>query len=183
MCDSRTRKHMWADIRYCANRFKISPWTFLGDFNATRFNYEHRSNGRVTKAMEDFNYTIRSAELEDLKTSGLNFTWNNMRSGVAAISNKLDREMGNWQWFKCLGNFYVHVYSPGISDHSHLSIQLMQQGHTIGKPFKFHNFWAEHPDFLTIIREEWAKTYEGPPIAKYSVKIEKFERLPQMLIY
>ncbi|GAV81836.1 hypothetical protein CFOL_v3_25289 [Cephalotus follicularis] len=122
--------------------------------------------------MKDFNCTIRSVELGDLKSTGLNFTWNNMRSGTAAISKKLDRAMGNLQWFKCFGDSYVHTHNPGISDHSPLSIQLMQQCQSSCRPFKFLNFWAEHLDFLNIVRKEWSKTYEGPPLRKIQLKLK-----------
>ncbi|GAV60803.1 Exo_endo_phos domain-containing protein, partial [Cephalotus follicularis] len=166
LCDSRARKQLWKDIIFCANRFKRTPWTLLGDFNVTRFSHEHNNSCRVTKAMEDFNYAIRSAELDDLKSTGLKFTWNNMRSGTAVISKKLDRALGNWQWFKVFADSYAHTYNPGISDHSPLSIQLMQQVQSSGRPFKFLNFWADHSDFLNIVRHEWAKTYEGPPLRK-----------------
>ncbi|GAV82342.1 hypothetical protein CFOL_v3_25794 [Cephalotus follicularis] len=112
--------------------------------------------------MKDFDNTIRSAELEDLKSTGLNFTWSNMRSGSTTISKKLDRAMRNWQWFKCFGDSYAHTHFSGISDHSPITIHLMQQGHTSGRLFKFLNFWVDHLDFLDIVRQEWAKTYDGP---------------------
>ncbi|GAV71772.1 LOW QUALITY PROTEIN: Exo_endo_phos domain-containing protein/DUF4283 domain-containing protein, partial [Cephalotus follicularis] len=171
LCDSRTRKQLWNDTIFYANRFKKTPWSMLGDFNVTRFSHEHSNSCRVTKAMEDFNCVIRSAELDDLKSTGLNFTWNNMRSGTAAISKKLDRALGNWKWFKHFGDSYAHTYNPGISDHSPLSIQMMQQVQSSGRPFKFLNFWADHPEFLNIVRHEWAKSYEGPPLRKIQLKL------------
>ncbi|GAV76604.1 hypothetical protein CFOL_v3_20077, partial [Cephalotus follicularis] len=98
LCDSRARKQLWNDIIFCANRFKKTPWSLLGDFKFTRFSHEHSHCCRVTKSMEDFNCEIRSAEPDDLKSTGLKFTCNNMRSGATAISKKLDRALGNWQW-------------------------------------------------------------------------------------
>ncbi|GAV67094.1 hypothetical protein CFOL_v3_10603 [Cephalotus follicularis] len=140
MCDSKERRHLWSNIIFCANLFKKVPWTLLGDFNVSRFSHEHSTNSRITKAMGEFNDAVRTAELEYLRTTGLGFTWNNMRTGTAAISKKLDKVMGNWQWFHCFGDSYAHFYSPGISDHSPLSIQLMHQLHSSGRPFKFLNF-------------------------------------------
>ncbi|GAV89427.1 hypothetical protein CFOL_v3_32842, partial [Cephalotus follicularis] len=148
LCESQGRKQLWDNIIFCSNRFKKSPWTLLGDFNVTRFSYEHSNSYRVSNAMEEFNYTIRSAELDDLKSTGLNFTWNNMRKS------------------------YAHTYNPSISDHSPHSIQLMQQVQSSGRPFKFLNFWAEHPDFLKIVRHEWAKSYEGPPLRRIQLKLK-----------
>ncbi|GAV62968.1 hypothetical protein CFOL_v3_06490, partial [Cephalotus follicularis] len=147
LCDRGARKSLWTDIIYCANRFKKVPWTLLGVFNVTRFSHEHSAKCRVTKAMEDFNSTIRAVELEDLRSTGLSFTWNNMRSGIATISKKHDRTMGNWKWFNCFGDSYAHSFNPGISDHSSISIQLMQHTQSSGRPFKLLNFWADHADF------------------------------------
>ncbi|GAV92421.1 Exo_endo_phos domain-containing protein/DUF4283 domain-containing protein, partial [Cephalotus follicularis] len=175
LCASSGRKQLWEDIIFCSNRFKKSPWTLLGDFNVTRFSDEHSHNHRVTKAMQDFNLAIRSAELEDLKSTGLNFTWNNMRSGPNAISKKLDRALGNWQWFKHFGDSYAHTYNPGISDHSPLSIQLMQQVQSSGRPFKFLNYWAEHPYFMKIVRQEWDNSYEGSPLRRIQLKLKSFK--------
>ncbi|GAV79557.1 LOW QUALITY PROTEIN: Exo_endo_phos domain-containing protein [Cephalotus follicularis] len=175
MCDSRTRKHLWAYLLYCANRFRKSPWILVEDFNVTRCSHEIALSDRITKPLEEFNSSIRAVELEDLKTTGLNFTWNNMRSGPTTISKKLDRALGNWQWFKCFRDSYVHVHNAGISDHSPLSIQLMQKVRTVGRPFKFLNLWADHLDFLNLVREEWVKTYEGPPFKSILLKLKSFK--------
>ncbi|GAV80189.1 Exo_endo_phos domain-containing protein [Cephalotus follicularis] len=174
LCDSRDRKLLWDDISFCARSFKKSPWTLLGDFNVSRFSHEHSKSYRVTKAMKDFNNTITSAELEDLKSTGLNFTWSNMRSGTASISKKLDRVMGNCLWFQCFGNAYAHTHNARLSDHSPISIHLMQQGH-FGRPFKFLNFWADHPDFLDIVRQEWVKSYEGSLLSNIPQKLKNLK--------
>ncbi|GAV92140.1 Exo_endo_phos domain-containing protein [Cephalotus follicularis] len=172
LCDSGARKSLWYDIIYCSNQFKNVPWILLGDFNVTRFCHEHSVNCRVTEAMEDFNSAIRTAELEDLRSTGLSFTWNNMRCGAAAISKKLDRAMGNWKWFNCFGDSFAHYLNPGISDHSPISIQLMQHTQSSGRPFKFLNFWADHEDFLPMIAQEWGKVYTGAPVKVIQLKLK-----------
>ncbi|GAV73103.1 hypothetical protein CFOL_v3_16590 [Cephalotus follicularis] len=125
--------------------------------------------------MEEFNCAIRSAELEDLKSTGLKFTWNNMRSGTVVISKKLDRALGNWKWFKLFGDSYAHTYNQGISDHAPLSIQLMQQAQSSGRPFKFLNFWANHPDFLNLVRHVWSQTYQGSPLRIIQLKLKSLK--------
>ncbi|GAV92089.1 RVT_1 domain-containing protein, partial [Cephalotus follicularis] len=125
--------------------------------------------------MQDFNNTVRTAELEDLKSTGLTYTWSNMRMGSATISKKLDRAMGNWEWFQSFGYAYAHTHASGISDHSPITVQLMQQTHTSGRPFKFLNFWAEHPQFLDIVRQEWTKSYTGPLLRRIQLKLKKLK--------
>ncbi|GAV91932.1 hypothetical protein CFOL_v3_35317, partial [Cephalotus follicularis] len=148
LCDSPARKQLWSDIIFCSNRCKKTPWTLLGDFNVTRFSHEHNNNGRVTKAMEEFN---------------------------SAIAKKLDRALGNCKWFKIFGDSIVHTYNQGISDHAPLSIQLMQQAQSAGRPFKFVNFWANHPDFLNLVRHVWSQTYEGSPLRIIQLKLKSLK--------
>ncbi|GAV71615.1 Exo_endo_phos domain-containing protein, partial [Cephalotus follicularis] len=98
MCDRNARLTLWDDLAHCASRFKDEPWVVLGDFNVIRYGSEHSTNCRVTKAMQEFNNAILKAELENLSGAGFHFTWNNMRVGSGAISKKLDRALGNWNW-------------------------------------------------------------------------------------
>ncbi|GAV92610.1 hypothetical protein CFOL_v3_35988 [Cephalotus follicularis] len=123
--------------------------------------------------MEEFNSAIRSVELEDLRSTGFKFTWNNMRSGLAAISKKLDRALGNWEWFRIFGDSYAHTYNQGISDHAPISIQMRQQVQTAGRPFKFLNFWAHHHDFLGIVRHIWSQTHAGSPCEDNPTEAQK----------
>ncbi|GAV86684.1 hypothetical protein CFOL_v3_30111 [Cephalotus follicularis] len=118
---------------------------------------------------------IRSAELKDFKGSGMHFTWSNLRVGGEAISKKLDRAMGNWQWIDKLGNSFAHFHSPGISDHSTVSIQLMRHRGK-GKPFKFLNFWADHGDFIKTVKEEWDKVFSGSPLMVIHKKLKSLKR-------
>ncbi|GAV91122.1 Exo_endo_phos domain-containing protein [Cephalotus follicularis] len=173
-CNRYERRKLWADIIHCASSFRNEPWIILGDFNVTRFGVEHSVSNRVTKAMQEFNNMIRSAELEDLKGSGLHFTWSNLRVGGEAISKKLDRAMGNWQWIDKLGNSFAHYHSPGISDHSPVSIQLMRHLDK-GKPFKFLNFWADHVDFIKTVKEEWDKVFSGSPLMVIHKKLKSLK--------
>ncbi|GAV83908.1 hypothetical protein CFOL_v3_27353 [Cephalotus follicularis] len=126
MCDRNARLTLWDDLVHCAYWFKDEPWVVLRDFNVTRYGSEHSTGCSMTKAMQEFNNAIMKAELEDLRGAGFHFTWSNMRVGSGAISKKLDRALGNWNWFKMLGDTYAQYHPPGISDHSPVSIQLRQ---------------------------------------------------------
>ncbi|GAV90664.1 Exo_endo_phos domain-containing protein, partial [Cephalotus follicularis] len=97
-CDRSTRQHLWNDIIHCADQFRPYPWAVMGDFNVTRYGCEHTSSRTITKAMQDLNSALTSAELGDLSCSGLHYTWSNKRTGTEAIAKKLDRALGNWQW-------------------------------------------------------------------------------------
>ncbi|GAV80302.1 hypothetical protein CFOL_v3_23763, partial [Cephalotus follicularis] len=156
LCDSRERKLLWNDIISHANCFKKTPWSVIGDLNVTIFSHEHSNNYRVTEAMDEFNGALRLAELDDLKSTGLKFTWTNMRSGMAAISKKLDRALG-------------------ISDHSPVSIRVRNTQQHRGRPFKFIKFWAKNVKFSQVVRQEWAKGHAGSPLIVIHKKLKSLK--------
>ncbi|GAV70128.1 Exo_endo_phos domain-containing protein, partial [Cephalotus follicularis] len=94
LCDRAARKSLWSELSHCVDMLCNEPWVVLGDFNVTRFGTEHASSRVVTKAIQDFNKVLL-------------YTWSNRRKGAGVIAKKLDRAMGNWQWFKSLGDAYA----------------------------------------------------------------------------
>ncbi|GAV83754.1 RVT_1 domain-containing protein, partial [Cephalotus follicularis] len=151
------------------------PWLVVGDFNVTRYGNEHSSCSGTTKAMLDFNKAVLAAELEDLMSTGCMYTWNNRRMGDGAIAKKLDRALGNWQWFKSLGDSYAHFHPPGISDHSPITIQMRAWHQFRGRPFKFLNHWANDVLFLHVVAQEWEKSYSGSPLIVLHKKLKSLK--------
>ncbi|GAV92753.1 Exo_endo_phos domain-containing protein, partial [Cephalotus follicularis] len=153
LCDRNARQSLWSELIQCAGLFNQYPWVIMGDFNVTRLGIKHSSSRLVTKAMNDFNRAVIAAELEDLKCTGLFYTWSNMRSGAGSISKKLDRAMG-------------------ISDHSPVTIHMRNRQEYRGRPFKFLNFWAKNEMFMHVVSQEWAKEHAGPPLAVIHKKLK-----------
>ncbi|GAV92846.1 hypothetical protein CFOL_v3_36224, partial [Cephalotus follicularis] len=153
LCDRNARQTLWCELTHCTDLFRQYPWVIMGDFNVTRLGTEHSSSRLITKAMNEFNQAVLTAELEDLKSTGLFFTWSNMRSGAGSISKKLDRAMG-------------------ISDHSPVTIHMRNRQEYRGRPFKFLNFWAENEMFMHVVSQEWAKAHAGPPLVVIHKKLK-----------
>ncbi|GAV77632.1 Exo_endo_phos domain-containing protein [Cephalotus follicularis] len=172
MCDRNARLTLWDDLIHCADRFRNEPWVVLGDFNVTRHGGEHSASRRVTKAMKDFNSVNTKYELEDMRGVGFHFNWSNMRVGSEAVSKKIDRALGNWWWFKTVGDSYAMYHTPGISDHSPVSIQMRDRQPYRGRPFKFLNYWDENDRFLSIVKQEWDKDYSGSPVVVIHKKLK-----------
>ncbi|GAV74020.1 Exo_endo_phos domain-containing protein [Cephalotus follicularis] len=148
LCNREARKSLWGELSHYTDMFRNEPWVVLGDFNVTRFGTEHASSSINTNAMQDFNKEVSIAELEDLMCTGCVYTWNNRRQGDGAIAKKLDRALGNWQWFKSLGDTYAHFHPLGIFDHSPVTIQMRARQQYRGRPFKFLNHWSKDDRFL-----------------------------------
>ncbi|GAA0151838.1 hypothetical protein LIER_10467 [Lithospermum erythrorhizon] len=49
----------------------------------------------------------------------------------------------------------VHGQPPEVSDHCLLSIHLKDNIVSGPRPFKYHKFWEEHPDYVALIRGCW----------------------------
>ncbi|GAV92680.1 Exo_endo_phos domain-containing protein [Cephalotus follicularis] len=170
LCDRKARQMLWKDIIHCADQFRDYPWVALGDFNVTRFVMEHSVGGSVTKGMQEFNRAILAVELEDLKSTGFLHTWSNKRIGAG--SKKLDRALGNWHWFRSMGDAFANFHPPGISDHSPITIQMRDRPGYRGRPFKFLNIWTEDENFLRIVGQEWDRYHPGSPLIVIHKKLK-----------
>ncbi|GAV74251.1 hypothetical protein CFOL_v3_17731 [Cephalotus follicularis] len=126
----------------------------------------------MTKSMQEFNNAITKVELEDLKGIGFHFTWNNMRMGAETVLKKLDRALGNWQWFRYIGDSFAQSHPPGISDHSPVSIHFRHRQPYKGRPFKFLNFWTDSEKCLHIVKQKWDKEYTGSPLIVIHKKLK-----------
>ncbi|GAV89982.1 Exo_endo_phos domain-containing protein [Cephalotus follicularis] len=145
-CIATERRRLWADLAVKARGFSHFPWLLIGDFNVCRDPMEC-SNLSASGSMHDFNNCINTIEVEDIRQIGFRFTWTNKRSGDQATSKKLDRALGNWEWFKLYNHCQASFLPQGISDHSPILVQWLPLCFQGGKPLKFLNYWAQHKDF------------------------------------
>ncbi|GAA0158007.1 hypothetical protein LIER_15142 [Lithospermum erythrorhizon] len=134
------------------------PWVIAGDFNIFK-NPAHFRGGKLPEnvAMEEFKSCIDALDVTELAGHG---TWCSNWVSREGHLRKLDYVFCNLEWVQCLPQSYVHVQPPEVSDHCLLSIYLKNGIVTGPKPFKYHRFWEEHPDYADLIRCCWAG-YDG----------------------
>ncbi|XP_059635593.1 uncharacterized protein LOC132277762 [Cornus florida] len=95
------------------------PWILMGDFNVTLgINEAFGGAPRWSQGMEDFKNCVFRNELEDLRYTGIFFTWTNSSFGAANISKKLDRVLINYDWMCKFPQSSADFLPHGISDHS-----------------------------------------------------------------
>lgn len=68
----------------------------IGDFNQILYPEEKRRDSKLLNSkMEAFRRVLRKCDLVDVKFSGPQFTWTNMRDSMTNIQERLDRVLGN----------------------------------------------------------------------------------------
>lgn len=83
------------------------------------------------------------------------FTWNNRRSGLANIQERLDRGFANAEWRIMILNASIKHLPAIQSDHRLLLLELNLTIDNLSKPFKFESMWTLHPHTSYIITETW----------------------------
>ena len=141
----------------CASRVGSKPWFLLGDFNTTRYASEKNGGNMCTDtAMEEFQDCIFKLELDDMLFNGPLYTWINRRVGDQFIARKLDRSLQNECALDIFPYAVTEVLNPGLSDHCPLIVNLNNSVDTYPRrrcPFKFFNFWADHPSFINLVKD------------------------------
>lgn len=99
--------------------------------------------------IKEFAECCHDIGVAELPWKGEYFTWTNKQQGD-------DRVFGNDIWMMNYNHLNTVYGEPYISDHNPMSINIRQTQKFNKSPFRFFNVWANHPDFLMIIREEWS---------------------------
>nr|QHR91093.1 hypothetical protein Q903MT_gene5125 [Picea sitchensis] len=155
------RTELWADIEASSVGFEGTLWLLLGDLNAIRKRNQAMGGSLDWPTWKnDLDECISWAGLEDLRYGGFYFTWSNRRDEDPTILRKLDRALINMEWESSLEGSDVQFLPPGVSDHSPLVVKLADLPRA-KIPFKFFDFWADHPDFLHLVASVWEETVVG----------------------
>ncbi|GAV77198.1 hypothetical protein CFOL_v3_20670 [Cephalotus follicularis] len=149
----------------------------MGDFNVSRHPQEQlRGSPKFSKAMMEFNDCLNSIEVDDIRSVGSFYTWSNKRDGVSAVNKKLDRALGKWGWHQTYNQSYALFHTPGVSDHSPVSVTLAAPLCKDRKPFKFLNFWTNDSRFMGLVRRVWGQRCVGNPLEVVLTKLRNLKR-------
>ncbi|XP_039001171.1 uncharacterized protein LOC120127313 [Hibiscus syriacus] len=152
------------------------PWVLGGDFNVI-LNSNESSNSSflgpfLSSDMKEFQDALFDLNLCDHPFFGPTFTWSNKHQD-SYLARKLDRVIVNHKWFSSFPKSHVEFQAPGISDHCLAITWLTTETHVDRpKPFKFFNFWAQHPEFMNVVRESWQTSTHGSPMQNLFFKLK-----------
>ncbi|XP_074315359.1 uncharacterized protein LOC141651553 [Silene latifolia] len=149
------------------------PWVVLGDFNNVLY-----ANERLGKTVKDdemmpFQSTLNCCDLQDMKSTGAFFTWNNKQPSATRMFSRIDRVLVNSDWIAQWPDWSAHFYPEGTFDHCPCIISYgMSGGNGHKKPFKFFNMWTKVPEFHSILEKGWDLTVSGTAMFKVVTKLK-----------
>nr|GEX21161.1 hypothetical protein [Tanacetum cinerariifolium] len=151
------RRLLWDQLVLHKQVVRGQPWTLLGDFNvALNLEDYHLGPSSLNSAMVDFKDCVAKIEVMDVNSSGLHFTWNQKPRGGGGVLKKLDRIMGNVEFFDAYPSAHAIFHPYRISDHSPSVLNILELPITKPRPFKFFNFVAHKPKFLEVVADHWS---------------------------
>lgn len=95
--------------------------------------------------------------LTDLGFIRKRFTWNNRRSGICNIQERIDRGLANDSWRILFPHANITHLVTIKSDHCPLLLQTSPPVHHLPRPFRFESMWILHLEIADVIQEAWQR--------------------------
>jgi hypothetical protein len=170
------RRYLWYDLSHLQNLY-VSPWIFVGDFNAVLGAHEKRGRRPPPRiSCEDFLSWSNAHSLSHLPTTDVQLSWNNGRLGGDFVALRLDRAICNMQWFNMWQSVSCCTLVRHASDHHPLLVSndTSVQGHALS--FKFFKAWLAHADCSRLVSETWQLPVVGSPMSCLQQKLKRLKR-------
>ncbi|XP_056697705.1 uncharacterized protein [Spinacia oleracea] len=148
--DSKQRERLWSDLR------------------------ERIGSAVRQSEIADINACMHCCSMEDIKSSGHFFTWNNKQEGANRVFSKLDRVLANPKWVDSYSAAEVCFLSEGAFDHSPGLLTVYPKSNGGKKPFKYFTMWKSAPKFGEIVKTQWDRPISG---SKMFVVVSKLKRV------
>ncbi|PHU20321.1 hypothetical protein BC332_11472 [Capsicum chinense] len=146
----RTGYNYSQDLRLLISNMQL-PLLCMGDFNAMLTGNDRLTGNPVQEGeIKDFVDFLADTHMTELKAIGRDYTRTNGHT-----CSRIDRVLVNAKWMLHMSMMEVFILPPGISDHSPLILELGGECNRSASKFRFFNCLAEHPEFITRVREAW----------------------------
>ncbi|KAH1222734.1 putative ribonuclease H protein [Glycine max] len=117
---------------------------------------------------------MRNSGLFEASTKGPYFTWSN-KHVTGAIYSRIDRLIGNVQWFQQYQNNTVEVLMPNIFYHAPLKVNSHIQARKRKAVFKFINCTTTDVSYAQIISSTWQQRVEGSTMCQLWRKLRNLQ--------
>lgn len=126
------RKEVW-DRLVDVGLLRDEAWLLVGDFNELLSN-EEKSGGvtRSDKSLWDFRNMLQNCKLKEMKSSGNQLSWAGVREDDW-VQCKLDRSLGNSEWFSSYPRSNCEYLELWASDHRPIHISFALERENLNK--------------------------------------------------
>ncbi|KAL3643388.1 hypothetical protein CASFOL_014203 [Castilleja foliolosa] len=126
-------------------------------------------------SVNNLSNNLNKLELIDLGFVGHPFTWNNKRSGVNNIQQRLDRGVGNMSWLSSYPLATIHHLIPISSYHCPIILSTLPEVRS-PSPFRFENMWMSDSRIWDVVAKGWNIKAHGSPPFKMTTKIKNVKK-------
>lgn len=163
------RRNLWTDLVTLSSNM---CWCLLGDFNVIKDLQEtNQPNASWDVGKEEFKDCTTSIGMDDIRATGPVFIWWNNQP-AHPVHKKLDRALGNSEWFSKFDLSQVAFAHCGLFDHS---LVLLNTGIQFSKPrrqFQYFNHMSILDGFHEAVRLAWDTHFYGNPFYVFSEKLK-----------
>ncbi|CAK8568834.1 unnamed protein product [Lathyrus sativus] len=151
------------------------PWCAVGDYNnVTKAQDRIRGNLVTEKEYEDLQHMMGNTWLSEMDSIGDNFTWSN-KQAAGPIYSRIDRILGNTDWFLNNMENMLEILPPSIFDHAMLYLEDKHMQRKPPKHFMFSNCIIDLPGYETVIKKNWDAHIRGSPMYVLWHKLRKLK--------
>jgi hypothetical protein len=176
------RRKLWKEL-VDINDTLQGPWCLMGDFNNVLKAID-RIGGRMVHDSEynDLVSLMDTAGLSEMDNIGDYYTWSNKHLD-GTIYSRIDRVLGNVDWFQMNLHSTLTNMAPGVSDHSLLCLngQVPTHNSLPKSHFKFINCVSTMPNFSDCVASSWSRPIVGSPMYVLWKKLLRLQPLPRQL--
>lgn len=113
------------------------PWIVIGNYNKVLTSQDRIGGNHVTiNKYKELDDKMQRNGLFQAPTKGCHYTWSKKHT-TGAIHSRIDKLIGNLQWFHTYQDATVEIFQPNISDHSPIIVSYLNNQTKRKFMFKF----------------------------------------------
>ncbi|XP_058784979.1 uncharacterized protein LOC131659870 [Vicia villosa] len=176
------RKTLWKDIERIHEN-TVGPWCVIGDFNNVA-KAQDRIGGNIVTEREfvDMQDMMLRTGLSEMDSSRDYFTWFNKHT-IGPIHSRIDRLLGNVDWFQKYMDVQLKIMSPSVSDHAMLYVDSIVPKRKPMRQFRFTNCLVDMPGFEDVVRTSWIQRVAGSPMKRLWIKLKRLQTVLRRFSY
>ncbi|KAL1205541.1 hypothetical protein V5N11_003718 [Cardamine amara subsp. amara] len=141
--------------------FRNDAWLVIGDLNELIDSSEKLGGPRCEEAsFYPFCNMISDCGLREVPSSGNKFSWVGERNKMR-IQCRLDRVLGNTDWFHLLPRVHAEYMARIGSDHRPILLRFANNNLSRTGRFMFDKRWVKKPEVKEVIKHSWSSCDNG----------------------